>query len=74
MKYIYIYISPKRQNYSKQIPIKIILKHKPKERKINKTSNRKKIIPKLKPEHKYYYTLRTIHLNNIINQEIPIIK
>jgi hypothetical protein len=27
-------------------------------------------MPKLKPEHKYYSTFSTKHLNNIINQEI----
>jgi hypothetical protein len=33
-----------------------------------------KILSKLKPKHKNYTTLNTIHLNNIKNQEIPIIK
>jgi hypothetical protein len=32
------------------------------------------ILSKLKPEHKNYTTLNTKHLNNIKNQEIPIIK
>jgi hypothetical protein len=32
------------------------------------------ILYKLKPEHKNYITLNRKHLNNIKNQEIPIIK
>jgi hypothetical protein len=57
--------------YNKKIPIQ---NQKLKEKEISKTSNRKKIIAKLKTEHKYHTTLITKHLNNIKNQEIPIRK